>query len=225
MAEFTPNLDDGEVWLPSDIFLSQVPSRPIPHHRSCMDDLTERFAAFTLLQPLRNVSKPSPNLERFRPVVRCGPVCRLPKEYMGVNGGLEVEEIGHGLYGPYFTGHKLAYEYQLLEPAQPQEAVDSFRSRVLRAQQNSLQNRLLPFQGSGRYGVGGGFVKESGGTGVFIPRTLNTATTETMAVLRNGLEIQVTQQGSYLNGIGMGQQRESHHYLPPETGLPQDWTY
>jgi hypothetical protein len=59
-------------------------------------------------------------LQRFRPVVRCGPVCRLPKEYVGVNGGLEVEEIGHGLYGPYFTGHKLAYEYQLLEPAQPQ---------------------------------------------------------------------------------------------------------
>jgi hypothetical protein len=39
----------------------------------------------------------------------------------------------------------------------------------------------LPFQGSGRYGVGGGFVKESGGTGVFIPRTLNTATTESAA--------------------------------------------
>jgi hypothetical protein len=39
---------------------------------------------------------------------------------MGVNGGLEVEEIGHGLYGPYFPGHKLSYEYQLLEPAQPQ---------------------------------------------------------------------------------------------------------
>jgi hypothetical protein len=46
-----------------------------------------------------------------------------------------------------------------------------------------------------------------------------------MAVLRNGLEIKVTQQGSYLNGIGMGKQREIHHYLPPETGLPQDWTY
>jgi hypothetical protein len=47
-----------------------------------------------------------------------------------------------------------------------------------------------------------------------------------MAVLRKGQEIQVTQQGSCLNGIGMGKQRESsHHYLPPEMGLPQDWTY
>ena len=62
-----------------------------------------------------------------------------------------------------------------------QEVVDSFRARVLRAQQNSLQNRILPSQGSGRYGVGAGFVKESGGTGVFIPRTLNTATAESAA--------------------------------------------
>lgn len=59
-----------------------------------------------------------------------------------------------------------------------QEVADIFRARVLRAQQNRLQNRLLPFQGSGGFGVGGGFVKESGGTGVFIPRTLNTTTTK-----------------------------------------------
>jgi hypothetical protein len=59
-----------------------------------------------------------------------------------------------------------------------QEVADSFRARVLRAQQNRLPNRLLPFQGSGGFGVGAGFVKESGGTGVFIPRTLNTTTTK-----------------------------------------------
>ena len=43
-----------------------------------------------------------------------------------------------------------------------------------------------------------------------------------MAAMRNRQEIQATQ---HLKAIGMGKQRESHHYLPPEMALPQDWTY
>lgn len=69
MAEFPPNLDDGEVWLPSDMFLNEVvpPSRLSNRNFSCVDDLAERFAAFTLLQHRRNVSNAprnlSPNIE------------------------------------------------------------------------------------------------------------------------------------------------------------------
>lgn len=64
MADFTPNLDDGEVWLPSDIFHNEVvPASSLRNRNySCMDDMNERFAAFTLLQHRRNVSKPPPNL-------------------------------------------------------------------------------------------------------------------------------------------------------------------
>lgn len=58
---------------------------------------------------------------------------------------------------------------------------NSLRARVLKSQQNSGQNRVYPFQASSGFGVsggrGGGFVKESGGTGVFHPRILNTTTT------------------------------------------------
>lgn len=53
--------------------------------------------------------------------------------------------------------------------------VDSFlqtRATVLQRQQNRLQNRLLQNKGSGS-GFGG-FVKVSGGTGVFHPRVSNT---------------------------------------------------
>ncbi|KAB1201175.1 hypothetical protein CJ030_MR0G004711 [Morella rubra] len=197
MADFTPNLDDGEVWLPSDIFHNEVvPASSLRNRNySCMDDMTERFAAFTLLQHRRNVSKPPPNLlpnlERFRPAVRkYGSVSRVPQQHLSLNGGLEnnaPDIYGYGT-GPYFPGNKLLYEYQPLEPPQPQVngekqnpdrvLLDSLRTRVLQTRQNRLQNRLLPLQGSGGFGLStGGFVKESGGTGVFIPRILSTTTT------------------------------------------------
>jgi hypothetical protein len=56
--------------------------------------------------------------------------------------------------------------------------VGNLRARILRSQQNRVQNRHLPFQGTSGFGSGG-FVKESGGTGVFHPRILNTTTNST----------------------------------------------
>ncbi|KAK9985976.1 hypothetical protein SO802_030927 [Lithocarpus litseifolius] len=228
MAQFPPNLDDGEVWLPSDIFINEKPITKFnPHHHfccscSCMqdefDELAQRFAAFTL----RNVSKPHPNSERFRQAVRYGSVTQshAPLEYiLDLNG----RSSSH-------NGHRLSHEHLLVEQPQPSQGVyeNSLRARVLKSQ----QNRLYPFQASsgfgvsgGRRGGGGGFVKESGGTGVFHPRILNTTTTTDLRkkqALRNRQEIQATQ---HLKAIGMDKQRESHHYLPPEMALPQDWTY
>ena len=61
---------------------------------------------------------------------------------------------------------------------------NSLRARILKCQQNRVQNRVYPFQASSGFGVsgggrGGGLVKESGGTGVFHPRILNNTTTTT----------------------------------------------
>ncbi|KAK7837181.1 uncharacterized protein LOC112031466 [Quercus suber] len=239
MAQFPPNLDDGEVWLPSDIFINEKPITKFnPHHHIscscscyCMqdeyDELAKRFAAFAL----RNVSKPNPNSERFRQAVRYGSVTQghAPLEYiLDLNGG----------YGRSSSrnGHRLSHEHLLVEQPQPPQDVyeNNLRARVLKSQQNRVQNRVYPFQASSGFGVsgggrGGGFVKESGGTGVFHPRILNTTTTTTTTTdlrkkqaLRNRQEIQATQ---HLKAVGMGKQRESHHYLPPEMALPQDWTY
>ena len=51
----------------------------------------------------------------------------------------------------------------------------------MQRQQNRLvQNRVFPFQANGfnnttnKFGLGGGLVRESGGTGVFHPRIVNT---------------------------------------------------
>lgn len=51
----------------------------------------------------------------------------------------------------------------------------------MRSQQNRVQNRLLPIQGSSGFGLSGGYAKESGGTGVFIPRILNNSATSAPA--------------------------------------------
>lgn len=57
MAEFPPNPDDGELWLPSDIFLNEMPSRLGPHRFSCMDDLAQQFTALAFLKQHRSLSK------------------------------------------------------------------------------------------------------------------------------------------------------------------------
>lgn len=58
MAEFPPYVDDGRLWLPSDIFVNElVPSKLSPHSRFCaMDDVAHQFAALTLLKQRRGLS-------------------------------------------------------------------------------------------------------------------------------------------------------------------------
>lgn len=56
MAEFLPNLDDGESWLPSDILLNDVAANHrrgviIPRCFSPLDELSRSFSALTLLPP------------------------------------------------------------------------------------------------------------------------------------------------------------------------------
>lgn len=73
MADFPPNLDDGELWLPSDIFPQDeiiMPSNLDQNFYSSRlssyadQDLTQCFAAYALLQNnhTQTVLKPPPNL-------------------------------------------------------------------------------------------------------------------------------------------------------------------
>lgn len=80
MAEFPPNLDDGELWLPSDIFPEEVPSKFGTHHLpsefAYMSDIARQFAAFTLLQPPQTHPKHPLNLAPNLEVTLC-PLCSL----------------------------------------------------------------------------------------------------------------------------------------------------
>lgn len=73
MADFPPNLDDGELWLPSDIFPQDEIIMPSNLHQNFYSsrlspytdqDLTQCFAAYALLQNnhTQTVLKPPPNL-------------------------------------------------------------------------------------------------------------------------------------------------------------------
>lgn len=236
-SNFPPNVDDGEHWLPSDIFVNEVPSKFTPphlHHRppfSCMDDLAPRFAALSLHNHHQKLPKAT-NFERLKEPVR----------YRSMNGtGFD---MGPSLYGfrtgPFIGGTKPVYDFQLLKPTQAQvQSYVEARARVLQRQQNRLvPNRVLPFQANGfnnttpKLGLGGGLVRDSGGTGVFHPRIVNSNPNATIDSKkkqslknRQPQEVQVSQQMNSMKSVGVGKQEDCCYHLPPEMGLPRDWTY
>ncbi|XWS56060.1 hypothetical protein CRYUN_Cryun09bG0054400 [Craigia yunnanensis] len=230
---FRPNFDDGELWLPSDIFPNEVPSKFKPHHLpfSCMDDLALRFTALSLPKHQQKLPKAT-NFERLKE----------PVHYDSMNGtGFEVGQSLYGFRdGPFVGGTKPVYQFQFLKPP-TQSPVESYleeRARVLQRQQNRLvQNRVLPFQANGfnnnNFRIVGGLVRESGGTGVFHPRIVNTNPNATnfdskkKRSLRNrrSQEIQVSGQMNSMKRVGIGKQEDCYYDLPPDMGLPSDWTY
>lgn len=230
VSNFPANLNDGELWLPADIFPNEVPSKFKPHHHlhlpfSCMDNLALRFAALSLPKHQQKLPKAT-NFERLKEPVRCGSM-----------SGTGFEVGRQSLYGfragPFLGRDKPDYEFQFFEPTQAQ--VDSYveaRARVLQRQ----QNRVLPFQVIGfnntKFGLSGGLVRKSGGTGVFHPRintNPNSAAFDTKKrqSLRNSQsqEVQVSRQMNAVKRVGVGKQEDCYYHLPPEMGLPSDWTY
>ncbi|XP_022766052.1 uncharacterized protein LOC111310945 [Durio zibethinus] len=234
-SNFPPNLDDGELWLPSDIFLNEVPAKLKPHlHQnhhlpfSSMDDLAPRYAALSLPTYQQKLPKAT-NFERLKEPVRYG----------SMNGtGFEVGQSLYGFRTRAFLGDTKRV-YELLKPTQAQvESYAEARARVLQRQQNRLvQNRVLQFEANGfnasKFGLGGGLVRESGGTGVFHPRIVNNSQNTTTSDSkrkrslrsRQAQEIQVSRQMNSMKGVGVGKQEDCYYHLPPEMGLPRDWTY
>ncbi|XP_017976337.1 PREDICTED: uncharacterized protein LOC18598392 [Theobroma cacao] len=234
LSNSPPNLDDGELWLPSDIFLNEAPSKfkpLLPHHLpfSCMDDLAPRFASLSLPKHQQKLPKAT-NFERLKEPVCCGSM-----NGSGFKGG---QSLYGFRTGPFLGGTKPVHEFQFLKPTPAQvESYVEARARVLQRQQNRLiQNRVFPFQASGfnanKYGLGGGLVRECGGTGVFHPRTVNTdlnaSTTfhyKKKQSVRNR-QLQESQVSSMKRvGVTVAKQEDCYYHLPAEMGLPRDWTY
>ncbi|KAK3226993.1 hypothetical protein Dsin_006855 [Dipteronia sinensis] len=226
MAQFPPNLDDGELYLPSDIFLNQkIPSRFYPNHHnhrnlSYMDDLAHHFTALSLLRktlpnpPLKiphNSEVGGLNSPLMRPPVRTHVVNPLrPPSYHARHGGLELE-VGH-------------------RPFSAPKPTPTSSDRVVQMQQlNRLvqQNRVLPNQGNG-FGFRGGLPRESGGTGVFHPhpRITNTIDAKKKQSLRGREDMQrKSEQRNSVMRVGVSKREDCYYHLPPEMGLPRDWTY
>ncbi|CAL2272892.1 unnamed protein product [Prunus armeniaca] len=228
MAGFPPNLNDGERWLPSDIFLNEVAnstSKLNPHHFLSMDELAQHLAALSFLRQRQCLSKSLLHIpmEPFRPPVQYNQLGSLPQRSLNLSLSHGLEEKGASFHG---YGAELHYHNQFLKPAQLQ--VCSFletRKRVL----NRQQNRLWTYQGSG-IGSMGGFERVSGGTGVFHPRVLNTTTTtrnpqvKKKQGLRNIQQIKATQQRKPIESVGMGR-GDCYNQLRSDVRLPQEWTY
>ncbi|OVA07134.1 hypothetical protein BVC80_1289g53 [Macleaya cordata] len=224
MADFPPNLDDGELWLPSDILPKEVSSKFYPNFPSELTYMEELAQQLLLEQNQTNI-KPPPNLApnlKVRPPNRfCSIAPPRPELGLGFGGGTV---LGHNLYvsgngGSYF-GSRPVYQYHAIKPVQTQ--VGNFvqaRALVLQRQQNQVQNRFLPFQVNGSWK--GGFVRESGGgTGVFLPRIGATTTYPRKKHSGKKGEEMIKQRGP-VKKVAVGKEDQP----PPEMGLPQEWTY
>ncbi|EHA8588495.1 hypothetical protein COCNU_scaffold005463G000030 [Cocos nucifera] len=183
MAEFPPNLDDGELWLPSEIF----PDVGLCYHRrrqpvaaglrsdlSYVDDLAEKLAAFGLLDRsnllLPAVRRNPHRSDRFRfengPVTRFGPMVDRETGAGMVYDGFRPPAAARRVV----AGWRPVFSFSPAKPAQV-EIFGPERTVVLaRQQQVPVQGPLVPV----RTGASG---RECGGTGVFLPRVINNEVT------------------------------------------------
>eukprot|EP00268_Persea_americana_P044974 TRINITY_DN45612_c0_g1_i1.p1 TRINITY_DN45612_c0_g1~~TRINITY_DN45612_c0_g1_i1.p1 ORF type:complete len:244 (+),score=41.94 TRINITY_DN45612_c0_g1_i1:75-806(+) len=228
MSDFTPNLDDGELYLPSDIFPEEIiythhnPTNTIlkrtittpkfPCELTYMEDLAHQLATYALLEP--NLSKQAPkhppNATQFVPVhsLRSG---------LGLWGSPAA--VGNSAVGLRSDGFRPSsrpgYQFYETEPNRAKvERVMQVNARTLQRQrQVPAQNRFFPFRPSN----GSGFVKKSGGTGVFLPRAF------LIPEMRKKPIMESAQQTPPERNVG--EQRMAFQYPSSDVGLPRDWSY
>ncbi|KAJ4705390.1 putative Embryo sac development arrest 12 [Melia azedarach] len=244
-AQFPPKFNDDEHFVPSDFLfdphLRLHHQNQNQHHNvrrqrlPCMNELADHFTALSLLQ--RGQIPHNFGLERFKTPVQRVPVSVRP-QFTGRFGASGGRELGQRIHergaGSFSSGVKSGYDSQFLKPtpAQLQSYMKERANRVLQRQQNRLlqQNRILPYQGSG-YGSNGGFLREYGGTGVFHPRINNyTTSVSTASVAKkqsmgDRQKIQATQQRNSMKKSAVVLSKQEEYHLPPDIGLPRDWTY
>ncbi|XP_077234427.1 uncharacterized protein LOC143876619 [Tasmannia lanceolata] len=222
MAELPPNLDDLELWLPSDIFpdeiydpqTSSILTPEFPSQLTYMENLAKQLQAFSIKPPPNLI----PNFLEIGPGSRFATVSPPPQAGLG----FRVSYPGAGqnptgfVNGGFRSGSGPGNQYYPVKPVQPQ--VESFlqeRARVLQRQQNRGQNRFLPVQVNGSRRTG--FLRESGGTGVFLPRVSNVD-------FRKKSAMKSAEQKQPMRNVAGGRQGMTFQH-PSEVGLPHEWTY
>ncbi|KAI3471754.1 hypothetical protein Pfo_028407 [Paulownia fortunei] len=226
------NLEDGELWLPSDFFsmdevqVSNKINTPSGYcsssKPSCMEGF-QRFSSSTSLEHHthnRGLYKPLPTLQRFKPAVWNGSI--------GVSGGGVHDPCDCGT-GNSWTGFSSVYQLQRLNPVQTQ--VETFMGERAWALQRQQRNRFAlnrVFPGVARVGMGA-----HGGTGVFLPRISSNMQTTTVSKnhnhhcvgkgprMINSHEFQLPPRKILLNR----RQEECRGYAAAEVRMPNNWNY
>ncbi|KAJ8431775.1 hypothetical protein Cgig2_009373 [Carnegiea gigantea] len=243
MEDLPVNLDDGELWLPSDIFPPEEPCHPVPTGETRFGDLGHQFDTFNLLDHHRPIhTSKAPSISQGLEVP--GPMRQYALTAPSTNGcyGVKVDPaVDHGLRT---CDSEYDYEYSNLIPApscQPvrypthkrrlhhqvaeaEQLMETGIGSLRRVQQNRHQNRLFPFQGTV---FSFSLMKDCrAGTGVFIPR----ATASHKVTSYDGGERKrgVTSEREAGRKTGMSNAEEYYSFdpqVPPDVGLPKDWTY
>lgn len=196
MGEIIPNLEDGELWVPSDIlpdesFSNKFHSNFSTHHQlnEFMEEEEEptyslpHLSTYSLFQ--QNHVVPSMNLDPHH-----SKQIKLQNQFYSM--GRPQPEMGLGIYGEtpvgghylnfsdnggggcscYESTAPLRFHDRKLPPLPIAGDILQARSRILQRQQNQqqryLQNHFLPLQGNDN---NGSWNRGNRGTGVFIPRT------------------------------------------------------
>ncbi|PKI37541.1 hypothetical protein CRG98_042054 [Punica granatum] len=237
MAEFLPNLDDGELWLPSDIFLNDVAAthyrrRLGPRRFSSLDELSRSFSAFTLLPP-----RPSADSITVPPALSLSPKyfenSMRPTQYCTVitspatgplAAAMTTFGAAHHKYDrsncmPFAVAPKLLYdEYRLLQRARmPQLSSLSCRWGAM----------LKPGPGFCRTGSRTSWpypVRD----GERLGGSVEGLAYSFLALVR--IPQPPILEGNEMNsivtdGVVARQEKERHYQVPPEMALPHDWTY
>ncbi|CAD5193328.1 unnamed protein product [Musa acuminata subsp. malaccensis] len=245
MAEFAPNLDDGEMWLPSEIIAdlglrrlhhsnaaTAARVRGAYHHTFDVEGLASQLAALSPLDRVQRLPAAKlPPLQGLKPV---GPAARFE---------LEERELGTGLGRPvYGMGFGACSRPGVTRPGPTQIAqaqacgpetvcVSSLLSffffvRSVEAFGRAPQRPLRPIQSRlGTVRPAGQGRESGGGTGVFLPRVINNN------------EARKKHHSKFAYATGGEQQKQQptrstamwkleRPFQPTsEMRLPQEWTY
>lgn len=248
MENFPANLDDGELWLPSDIFPATDQEaqhhhrrhhrRPISGGGSHMEDLSRQFSNLNLLDRHRILTPNVPSVsERLAQYALTAPP---PNGCYGLTVGPTVDRgLCNYRTGPIYSNPEPALRYPMHKPVNPQAATEPLMETLIaRATSRPTvqldgrhHNRRLPLQASFGCFMTDCRRSTTAGTGVFIPRastfTGNKSTCATTDdVGRTKLGITPHRDRARKLGVGKAEEYYCYHQVPPsDVGLPKDWTY
>ncbi|KAJ8478514.1 hypothetical protein OPV22_022241 [Ensete ventricosum] len=248
MADFPPDLEDGELWLPSDIIRDVGVRRPFSSfsspssaavaaspgcsaHLAYLEGIARQLDALCMLDragllPAFGPPRHAPPRPRVFGFKQGRPAPRLARAENVV--GLGVVHAGFmtgdgGRRGVPGSSPGMLRFCSMSRPVQTQVTFGAARGGVVQAPVQPVPDRFMPLPPPGS-------AREGGGTGVFLPRVFKDEDKKKPYV--KGREEEQQQQQATRNGgvWEQGMPFQHHHHPPPppppaETGLPQDWTY